>query len=321
MISLQRMLETKCRLRRAYLIVLAAAVFLSARAEIVDLNKSENLYDEIVVVKVGGSSITNKASKEQLDSEALDWFAKAIFDSVAPFYKYPSVVSNATFNHTNKHKSAFIVVHGAGSFGHFTAKQYGLKGQSTLPTTTTRTKRLANNHSYTMKGLAETRLSVQTLNRLVVERFLQQGLNAVGISPCFSMLLQQQQKTGAATNDDYLYNQLVTTLNAGLIPILHGDACLYETNNKNYVTAGILSGDVLMALLGPRVSRAIFLTDVDGVYDRDPNVYADARLLPVITSNDDSCAVFGLEATKSIHEHDVTGGFKVSCTTLEQESL
>ena len=39
---------------------------------------------------------------------------------------------------------------------------------------------------FLVTGLAETRLSVQKLNQIVVGTFVQHGINAVAISPCFS---------------------------------------------------------------------------------------------------------------------------------------
>merc|ERR1712224_781821 len=70
-----------------------------------------------------------------------------------------------------------LVVHGAGSFGHFQAREFGLSrgtsadGGGLLP------QRLR-------EGFAKTRLSVTTLNRHVLSALVSAGVPAVGISPC-----------------------------------------------------------------------------------------------------------------------------------------
>ena len=114
------------------------------------------------------------------------------------------------------------------------------------------------------------------------------------------------------------------SLAAGLVPVLHGDACLYGTR-----TAGILSGDTLFEILGlaPWATRGVFLTDVDGVYTADPRIHKNATFLPSIAvpaaSDDGNADEFVLDhhdqgidnalsiaASESLHPQDVTGGFK-----------
>lgn len=68
------------------------------------------------------------------------------------------------------------MVHGAGSFGHFEASQYGI----TKPDTPQQTL---------LEGFAKTRRSVTWLNHLVVSALIEAGIPAVGVSPfgmCYS---------------------------------------------------------------------------------------------------------------------------------------
>ena len=73
------------------------------------------------------------------------------------------------------------------------------------------------------------------------------------------------------------------------------------------------------------IEKVIFLTDVDGVYTKDPNLHPDeAKLLRTIEidpttgeidsieiKDDDKCStVDELEVIGSSHAHDVTGGLK-----------
>jgi len=379
--------------------------------------------DDVVLIKVGGSSITDKSSKETVDREALDWFARTLSGSASSRYRAPvptecssscnaepdddydcganggwfgrsrraltrkissaaavlafrrrrhpvrtamsahdrqselcsnkdarpvssDTSADASERRSRGVNSGFVVVHGAGSFGHHTAKEYGLTGKSEPPTSrsfepTTSTHdnstiddQLEHRQRYAMQGLAQTRSSVQALNRMVVESLLHRGINAVGISPCFGIPTMQAHG-GGSTTIQLLQDAVHAALNAGLIPVLHGDACLYGPDD-----VGILSGDTVMEMLGTPtaswISRAVFLTDVDGVYSRDPKTDPSAKLLReiavdgskselvLIPSLDSASGVEGgpattinLEASGSTHQHDVTGGLKVrNCVKL-----
>lgn len=161
-----------------------------------------------------------------------------------------------------------------------------------------------------MHGLSQTRQSVQTLNRLVVGNLIRHGVNAVAISPCFGIPNMQAHGGGGEARSS-LTVILRETLSAGLVPVLHGDACLYGRDG-----AGILSGDVLVEAIGqmPWVSHAVFLTDVDGVYSHDPRGDPEATLLSTIEIDRNSLEIIApiVKASGSSHGHDVTGGFKVS---------
>lgn len=63
------------------------------------------------------------------------------------------------------------MVHGAGSFGHFEASQYGITKPHTPQATL-------------LEGFAKTRRSVTRLNQLVVSALVDAGVPAVGLSPC-----------------------------------------------------------------------------------------------------------------------------------------
>jgi isopentenyl phosphate kinase len=281
---------------------------------------------DVVLIKVGGSSITDKAIKETLNIDAIEWFARILSSELStsfrslsslPLHTNESITSDND-NDKNKTcrstKTAFIVIHGAGSFGHQSAKEYGLKGQMHAPqpvaNRTGSGEKEELHRRRMMQGVAKTRLSVQTLNRHVVSTFVEHGMNAVSISPCFSVP-SMQAHGGDETAINFLSTLVKSTLQAGLVPVLHGDACLYGESD-----AGILSGDTLMEMLGKAdwVSRAVFLTDVDGVFTKDPRSDPTAQLLRTIEVDKHTAAVvsLNLEVSGSSHAHDVTGGLKVS---------
>lgn len=274
-------------------------------------NQETNLFDDavnVVVVKIGGSSITNKADKESVNEDALGWFASVVSKAVGESFKAGNEedqVDTKSQDSTLQGKTAFVIVHGAGSFGHHTAKEYGLRGQ-TEEQKNSGTISMQQNR-YRKRGLSETRLAVQKLNLMVVATLIDYGVNAVGISPfCVPGVEAFLQKEPSKA----LADVVLRTIKSGLVPVLHGDACLCGDD------AGILSGDTLVEVLGSLdwVAKAIFITDVDGVFDEDPRENPNAELLRSI-SIDAQTGKLGTEvkASGSTHEHDVTGGLEVSC--------
>jgi isopentenyl phosphate kinase len=266
---------------------------------------------EVILVKIGGSSITNKGEKESLNDEALAWFSQTLKTLIARTYRSPADDQCESDGLDESARSvAFVVVHGAGSFGHFSAKAYGLKGQTEKPQNSSNYSSLDNaERRFRMQGISETRLSVQKLNRIVVSSLVDHGINSVGISPCFGIPHLQAYATnekGALTSLETVVRE---TVNAGLVPVLHGDACLFGDN------AGILSGDTLMEILGKTswVSHVVFLTDVDGVYTEDPRENPEgAKLLQYISVDGFTGDITtDVSASGSSHDHDVTGGLKV----------
>jgi isopentenyl phosphate kinase len=249
----------------------------------------------VILIKVGGSSITEKGTKETLNPTALQWLSETL----------ASAMDSSQQEECGNKRRSFVIVHGAGSFGHHTAKEYGLSGQPKRPTDKQHYD--SGNQTKLMEGLAKTRLSVQTLNQKVVSSLIQHGIPAVGISPCFGIPGLQ------AHGGDRLLDLATIVddcIRAGLVPVIHGDACLYGLKG-----AGILGGDTIMEALGFSVShleKAIFLTDVDGVFTADPRRDPNAHLLQTIEIDAETAKVLTtLEASGSSHAHDVTGGLEV----------
>jgi isopentenyl phosphate kinase len=269
---------------------------------------------DVVLVKIGGSSITNKAQKETLNQEALDWFAEAVRPVLSRNFCAPSGSDDIDTGRIHNIESAlakgrpiaFVVVHGAGSFGHHQAKEFGLQGQTAAAPTAAAVDE--KQRRFAMQGLATTRLSVLHLNHYVVSSLLANGINAIGISPCFSNRHMEADGRDTVAQEE-LIQSVEASLKAGLVPVLHGDACLYGRDG-----AGILSGDTVVEILAkaPWISRVLFLTDVDGVFDKDPRMYSDANLLRSIQVDAKTGSIVGVkvDASGSSHEQDTTGGLK-----------
>ena len=218
-----------------------------------------------VLVKLGGSALTNKASFETLHADNLRDCCKNIAQS----------------------GKRVAVVHGAGSFGHFQAREHAVSKGTGDP-------------KFSWRGFGLTRSSVCKLNGLVVDGLLAAGVAAVGVSPCNAfgatrgrgVVPRAARRRGVA--------RVREMLGTGCMPVLHGDACLDEVQG-----ASILSGDTLMTLLAEelRPKLVVFITDVPGVFDRPPDE-PGATLVPRISVGAGRCP----KIATSTALHDVTGG-------------
>ncbi len=186
----------------------------------------------ITLIKIGGSLITDKNKPFQVNNQALKIIAQEV--------KKASL--------TDKQ---LIVGHGAGSFAHVPAKKYqthlGIKNES----------------SY--RGIAEVADVAAQLNRIVMRELLNQGVNAVSVSPLSSMVAKNH---GLST----IFTQpLELLLEHGLLPVVYGDQILDEE-----VGCTIFSTEKVLAYLaldlkakGYVVEQIIQCGQTSGVYDAD----------------------------------------------------
>ncbi|KAL0903628.1 hypothetical protein M5K25_028020 [Dendrobium thyrsiflorum] len=266
------------------------------------------------IVKLGGAAITCKNELERINEESLvvvcsqlreamnpetvesqgkvlgmDWSRRlgASIDSFADDFDVDSTLVS---------DSGFIIVHGAGSFGHFQASRTGVnKGGLHLP--------------LVKAGFVATRISVTSLNLEIVRALAREGITAVGISP-FACGWSTQGRNIACAD----VSQITKALCAGFVPVLHGDAVIDHSQGCT-----ILSGDVIIRHLAQLLlpEYVVFLTDVLGVYDRPPT-NPNAKLLREITVDEEGNWSIIKPAPGDVEKqveitvasHDTTGGME-----------
>ena len=132
-----------------------------------------------------------------------------------------------------------MIVHGAGSFGHPQAKRYRLNEGFV-------------DREKQVEGISLTHFSVRILNLKVMEALRHAGIPAVSIPPFPFVDMGFVKKVGMAVKE-------------GLTPVTFGDVVL-DGN------VSIVSGDRLMEIFAGEfdIERAIFVTNVDGIYG-DPD--------------------------------------------------
>ena len=148
-----------------------------------------------------------------------------------------------------------VVVHGAGSYGHVLAKAHDLAAGERGPES--------------LLAASQVHGDVRELQGLVLTALRDAGLPAISLSTYDLARLTSGAISGFA------FEPVHETLSRGFTPVMSGDVVLDHARGF-----GILSGDVLMVELARllRPTRAVFVTDVDGIHDRDPHE-SGARLL------------------------------------------
>jgi isopentenyl phosphate kinase len=171
-----------------------------------------------------------------------------------------------------------ILVHGGGSFGHIPAKQYALSEGYRSPEQLT--------------GLAETKEKMEVLNNIFI-KILNHTINVIPLqsSACF---ITKNKEIAA-----FFSRPVTRALDLGMTPVLYGDTVFDET-----LGFCILSGDRIITALSKefRTRKVIFGTDVDGIYDKDPKKYSDARLIKEFSLKAFSAEIGEID--------DVTGGMR-----------
>lgn len=193
------------------------------------------------IIKIGGSILTYK------DKTGIPAFRRKIVRGLA--LEFAAYLKSS--------KENFILVHGAGSFGHPLAQKYNLA-------------ELNNIRNKNKIGACITHCSVQRLSLLTAEVFLRRECPVFCLSP--AAFITQKKGRITALNE----KPLKLLLKQRLIPLLHGDVVSDEKSGFS-----ICSGDQIVSYLSNafRSRRALFLSDVKAVMTDDPKIDPRAALL------------------------------------------
>ena len=180
-----------------------------------------------------------------------------------------------------------IVVHGAGSFGHVLAKEHdlngGFKDASQIP------------------AVAQVCYDVRDLNAMIVKELNNVGLPAVSV-PTGSCFMMDDREL--IIDDPSI---LTNMFEKGIMPVMFGDVVM-----DRKLGFAICSGDQIMEKLTKifHPSRVVFVSDIDGLYDKDPKTNKDARLIECVT--EDTMRTVETDITVA----DVTGGVRGKMETM-----
>ncbi|MCX8189788.1 MAG: isopentenyl phosphate kinase [Candidatus Diapherotrites archaeon] len=139
---------------------------------------------ELVLIKLGGSLITDKRKKEKARLNLI----ASLAHEIKPFIG----------------KKRLIVAHGGGSFPHYPAKEYRVN------------EGILNKNS--LKGFCLTHDAAARLNRIVVGEFLKAGINAISMQPSSFMFC----KNGKIIQSNLC--AIEEALQHNILPVPYGDA-------------------------------------------------------------------------------------------------
>jgi len=198
---------------------------------------TDHTVDELVVLKLGGSVITDKDSPETVDDAALD----SVLDTVA---------ASLTNRHT---EFRLIVVHGGGSFGHVHAAEHGVS-----TTEGTHEAAAANAIHSAMKRL----------NDEVVDRLQHRDVAALPVHPLSAAARDSDGVLSlSATAVDGL-------LAAGFVPVVHGDVIAHAGEGVTVLSGDEIVTSLAESLGASRVGLC---STVRGVLDADDTVIETIR--------------------------------------------
>jgi isopentenyl phosphate kinase len=191
-----------------------------------------NMMQPIILVKIGGSLITDKNKPFSLRRKALQAICLEIKKSLETGKK-------------------LIVGHGAGSFGHVPAKKYQTH------------KGMVNSES--CRGVAEVADVAAQLNRIVVKELLVVGVNAVSFSPLSMMVAKNHELNEIHTES------LEEALKHDLLPVVYGDQIIDQAVGCTIFSTEKVLGYVALHLKsqGYEVERIIHCGLTNGVYDEN----------------------------------------------------
>jgi len=195
------------------------------------------------IVKLGGSVITEKAKGEQEINfrvvRNLGLEIKSLMDQ----------------------GEKFIIIHGAGSFGHVNAQKYGVNRDWSI-------EKSAYNRK--LSGVVKIQNDMHNLNFMVVSTLMECGIKAVGV--CTNNISVNRNKKLS-----YMYiDNIIKYLEHNIVPVIYGDV----VNDIGRNPFSITSGDDIILYLSSNINnvrKAVFVMDVDGVYDRDPKSNIEIR--------------------------------------------
>jgi len=201
---------------------------------------------EALVVKIGGSLITQKSSQEpQIDKQSLERICSEIADAYSQI----------------KDRCNLFLVHGAGSFGHVIVKKSGIDS--------------GVRDEQQMIAFAKTQELTNSLNCMVVDELISKGV------PAFPFQCSSHAVMNGCRLEMMFSGAAEGLVEMGMVPVAFGVPA-YDMQQK----CSILSGDSIAPFFAMTLhaGKIIHATDVDGVFSADPKKDAGASLIKEVNA-------------------------------------
>ncbi|NOQ68237.1 hypothetical protein GQ568_02245, partial [Patescibacteria group bacterium] len=201
--------------------------------------------NNLVILKIGGSVITDKKNNKKTIDQKV---LKRIIKEIAQA--------------KSKKDFSLIIIHGVGTFGHKIAKKFdlqnGYKDRSQI------------------RAISSLCLDLKKLNIEILKHLKRANINAIAF----------EQSSAWEMTNGRLYNCNLSIINKhlelNLTPILYGDILIDKK-----LKFSILSGDQIIYYLAKKLNadKVVMGTDIDGVFDCDPKINKNAKLVKLVNKN------------------------------------
>ena len=190
---------------------------------------------DLVIVKLGGSLITDKRADAKAREDVMERLAAEIAAARGEL------------------RESLVVGHGSGSFGHVTAERFGLgrglrhEGGSSPPI-----------------GASLTQDAAGRLHRIVMGALLRAGVPGFSVVPSSTFLADRGRLVRG------FLEPFLAALDEGLVPVVYGDVVADRTRGVS-ICSTETAIDYLVRRLrrrGLSVARLLWLGETDGIYDR-----------------------------------------------------
>ena len=215
-----------------------------------------------VIVKLGGAAITVKDGEP--DTPNLDALKTCCWEIANAVNTHGRTTSPRDYD---EQYLKVIIVHGAGSFGHPQAKEYGVANGGDV-----------DGNARLKEGIEKTKTSVRKLCKLVCDELSKEngyqwadGTGSIApervapISPYGNFFTVGKKLNRNLSRGGF--DEVRAAVMAGKVPVLHGDVVRDSEQG-----CAILSGDTLVECLTEefKPKRVVFISDVEGIFTSKP---------------------------------------------------
>ena len=199
--------------------------------------------EDLILIKFGGSLITNKSKTCSPKYKIIDGLCKAIGDILLQGKK-------------------IILIHGAGSFGHMKAKKWNISEGIDDP-----------NKEFQYAAIKEIRSDMEKLNKIIISNLAQYSIDSVVYSP---------HKNGKGLGINYFLNKnFFELVKKNNVVVSYGDVVDCDNDQKFGILSGDDLCELISNKLKP--SHVIFAIDgALGLID-DPNLPGGGNLIKEYT--------------------------------------
>ena len=185
--------------------------------------------NEIVVLKLGGSLLTDKNKPKSIREDVIKSAVQQIIDA----------------------NIKLILIHGGGSFGHPLAKQYAIS------------KGIDSSIKSQIIGLTKTHNAMNEFNSYIVNLFLEKGYPVLPIQPS-SIFIRDLNKISIHSIDI-----IEALLNLNILPILYGDIIFDKKGSFSILSGDQIIFKLCESIKKFQISKVIFTMETDGIYIND----------------------------------------------------